>query len=147
MKQTTINVLKRCQCLFLNIISILYSNNGDFGLHPQIIRIRIVKTKNSALKSDTAHCMYVCTGRYTYMLYVCMCTCPTSTPQIRWRFFRNIILILIIGECAQKSLQNDYKMGVIFKQRHRHHIITFTVVYFNFCFRKKIFFHHTTIQS
>ena len=38
-------------------------------------------------------------------------------------------------------------MGVIFKQRHRHHIITFTVVYFNFCFRKKIFFHHTTIQS
>ena len=54
MKQTTINVLKRCQCLFLNIISILYSNNGDFGLHPQIIRIRIVKTKNSALKSDNA---------------------------------------------------------------------------------------------
>ena len=47
-------VLKRCQCLFLNIISVLYSNNGDFGLHPQIIRIRIVKTKNSALKSDNA---------------------------------------------------------------------------------------------
>jgi hypothetical protein len=32
----------------------LYSNNGDFVLHPQIIRIRIVKTKNSALKSDNA---------------------------------------------------------------------------------------------
>ena len=30
-------------------------------------------------------------------------------------------------------------MVVISKQRHRHHIITFTVVYFNFCFRKKTF--------
>ena len=29
------HVIKRCQCLFLNIyiISVLYSNNGDFGLH------------------------------------------------------------------------------------------------------------------
>jgi hypothetical protein len=41
--------------------------------------------------------------------------------------------------------KNGYKMVVIFKQRHRHHIITFNVVYFNFCFRKKNIFssyHH-----
>ena len=32
----------------------------DFGLHLPIIRIRIIKTKNSALKSDNALCMSVC---------------------------------------------------------------------------------------
>ena len=31
-------------------------------------------------------------------------------------------------------------MGVIFKQRHRHHIITFTVVILTFVFEKKYFF-------
>ena len=46
-----------------------------------------------------------------------------------------------------KSCRMTTKMVVIFKQRHRHHIITFTVVYFNFCFGKKIFFYHTPIHS
>ena len=39
-----------------------------------------------------------------------------------------------------KSCRMTTKMVVIFKQRHRHHIITFTVVILTFVFEKKYFF-------
>ena len=105
MKQTTINVLKRCQCLFLNIISILYSNNGDFGLHPQIIRIRIVKTKNSALKSDNAHVYFVfqiyfntvhpCSKIYMYTLVVAGVGFRTLTHHVSlWSW--SLVHVLVV---------------------------------------------------
>jgi hypothetical protein len=41
MKYTTKNDLKQCQCLFLNILSVLYSNNGAFGLHLPILELEL----------------------------------------------------------------------------------------------------------
>ena len=40
----------------------------------------------------------------------------------------------------------EYKTDIILRNRHCHRFITFTVVYFTFCFRKKIFFQSSTIQ-
>ena len=51
----------------------------DFGLHLPIIRIRIIKTKNSALKSDNARYMYVC----MYVRYGMQHKCIPRYPQIK----------------------------------------------------------------
>ena len=48
--------------------------------------------------------------------------------------------------CSPKSPLFEYKTDIILRNRHCHRFITFTVVYFTFCFRKKIFFQSSTIQ-
>ena len=48
--------------------------------------------------------------------------------------------------CSPKSPLFEYKTDIILRNRHCHRYITFTVVYFTFCFRKKIFFQSSTIQ-
>ena len=50
------------------------------------------------------------------------------------------ILILIIWGCSPKLPLFEYKRDIILRNRHWHRFRTFIVVYFIFCFRKKIFF-------
>ena len=86
---------------------------------------------------------------HTYNMYVYL---PVHT-YIQWalsdfraEFLVFTILILIIWGCSPKSPLFEYKIDIILRNRHWHRFRTFIVVYFIFCFRKKIFFQSYNIQ-
>ena len=74
---------------------------------------------------------------------VCSILPPRYTGALsdfRAEFLVFTILILIIWGCSPKSPLFEYKIDIILRNRHWHRFRTFIVVYFIFCFRKKIFF-------
>ena len=96
--------------------------------------------------------MYLCT-RYMYDSYLC----TRALSDFRAEFLVVTILILIIEDvqvlhscthvyCSPKSPLFEYKTDIILRNRQCHRFITFTVVYFTFCFRKKIFFQSSRVQ-
>ena len=76
-------------------------------LHMYLLDLFIIYSyhmRRRFMYTPSATCTTLVPGTHNSIRVACVHTHLKSTPQIRWRFFRNIILILIIGECAQKSL-------------------------------------------